>query len=145
MPVRCCMPPESWLGRWFSKPASPTSFSSSIARCRACARGRLSNSAGSMTFFSAVRHGRSWAAWKTMPTSRRGPVMGVPFINATPEVGSISPAMMRSRVVLPQPLGPTTVMNSPSAMRRSIGARAVIGSPFEFQKTLLSWRSSMAA
>ena len=31
-PTRCCMPPESWSGNWFSTSSSPTSESSSRAR-----------------------------------------------------------------------------------------------------------------
>ena len=37
--TRCCMPPESWLGREPAKSASPTSSSSSAARARRCGLG----------------------------------------------------------------------------------------------------------
>ena len=36
--TRCCMPPESWLGRWAAKSARPTSSSSSSACARRSAR-----------------------------------------------------------------------------------------------------------
>ena len=36
-----------------------------------------------------------------------------------PALGVSSPAIMRSAVLLPQPDGPTSTMNSPSAMARS--------------------------
>src|SRR5574340_142170 len=39
-----------------------------------------------------------------------------------PEVGLSTPAMMLNRVLLPQPLGPMTETNSPSATVRSIVA-----------------------
>jgi hypothetical protein len=48
----------------------------------------------------------------TLVTSR-------PPIWMVPEVGASSPAMVRSRVVLPQPDGPSRAKNSPSSMRRS--------------------------
>src|SRR5262249_30352997 len=37
-----------------------------------------------------------------------------------PEVARSRPATMRKKVVLPQPLGPTSVMNSPRSISRSI-------------------------
>src|SRR5215217_323571 len=42
-----------------------------------------------------------------------------PSIAISPEVMSSSPAIMRSRVLLPQPEGPTKTMNSRSAIARS--------------------------
>jgi hypothetical protein len=39
-----------------------------------------------------------------------------PSIRISPEVGSSSPAIMRSVVVLPQPEGPSSMKNSPSPM-----------------------------
>ena len=41
-------------------------------------------------------------------------------ILSTPSEMSSSPATMRSAVVLPQPDGPTSTMNSPSSMSSSI-------------------------
>ena len=40
----------------------------------------------------------------------------LPPMRSTPLVMSSSPATIRSAVVLPQPDGPTSTMNSPSAM-----------------------------
>ncbi len=42
-----------------------------------------------------------------------------PPISTVPELTSSRPATMRSRVDLPQPEGPTSTTNSPSAMSRS--------------------------
>ena len=44
--------------------------------------------------------------------------MSRPSNRMRPEVGVSSPAMMRSAVDLPQPEGPTSETNSPSAMSR---------------------------
>ena len=32
MATRCCWPPESWLGRWCSRPARPSLLSSAVRR-----------------------------------------------------------------------------------------------------------------
>src|SRR4249919_3855873 len=45
-------------------------------------------------------------------------------ILSSPEEMSSSPAIIRSGVDLPQPEGPTRIMNSPSAMSRSISLTA---------------------
>ena len=47
-----------------------------------------------------------------MPRSRPGPVTGLPSSKTSPELGSSSPARIRTRVDLPQPDGPTTQRNS---------------------------------
>ena len=48
-----------------------------------------------------------------------------PFCRMVPEVCRSSPAMARSRVVLPQPDGPRKQTNSPSAISRVISPSAV--------------------
>ena len=61
-------------------------------------------------------------SWKTMPTRRRsggtqapGPVTSAEPSLITPRSGRSKPAMARSRVVLPQPLGPSRDRCSPGA------------------------------
>jgi len=51
-----------------------------------------------------------------MPRARGGtsPSMRTPPIRISPDVGRSSPAIMRSRVVFPQPEGPSKTKNSPS-------------------------------
>jgi hypothetical protein len=56
-----------------------------------------------------------------------------------PAVGSSKPAISRSTVVLPEPLGPSIEKNSPSAMSRSSSSTARTWS-----KCLLSPRTEMA-
>jgi hypothetical protein len=56
--------------------------------------------------------------WKTMAMSRSlagTSFIGTPSIARVPEVMDSSPATMRSVVDLPQPEGPSSTMNSPSA------------------------------
>ena len=48
---------------------------------------------------------------------------------SVPEVMSSSPATMRSAVVLPHPDGPTSTMNSPSAMLSDNPSTALMSSP----------------
>src|SRR5487761_308339 len=47
------------------------------------------------------------------PFSRAGPATFFPSIWTSPDVGRSSPAMILRRVLLPQPEGPTMLMNSP--------------------------------
>ena len=66
--ARCCMPPESCQGSFFSNPSSPTSFNSALARGRYSSRGSRFMSIGSITLARMLRHGSSSAFWNTMPT-----------------------------------------------------------------------------
>ena len=50
------------------------------------------------------------------PNSRVGPLTPRPPIATSPEVRSSVPANMRRRVLLPQPLGPTTVTKEPGSI-----------------------------
>src|SRR5216684_8305544 len=49
----------------------------------------------------------------------------LPPISTSPEVCTSKPATIRSRVVLPQPLGPSRTRNSPSVVARSTPSTAV--------------------
>src|SRR5215510_9903026 len=77
-----------------------------------------------MTLPSTVRQGNSTGVWNTTPMSRRGPLIGVPFKSTSPSVCGSRPANTLSRVDLPQPDGPTTAMNSPSAIENEISLSA---------------------
>src|SRR5690348_11464506 len=59
-----------------------------------------------------------------MPMSRRGPTIGWPNKVIVPAVLGISPASNLSSVLLPHPLGPTTVTNSALSTVRSSASRA---------------------
>lgn len=62
-----------------------------------------------------------------------GDETNVPFISMVPDVGSIKPAIMRSIVVLPQPEGPSSEMNSPGSTLNENDSTAV-----ELPKTRVS-------
>src|SRR6266851_1837390 len=59
-----------------------------------------------------------------MPRSLPGPVMALPWTNASPVVGCSKPAIMRSSVDFPQPEAPIRQTNSPCGIVRSTGASA---------------------
>src|SRR4051812_41563971 len=127
--TRCCWPPESWPGRRFSMPSSRTEASASATRLRVSWRPtrlmRRPNATLSKTFMC----GKSAYAWKTMLTLRFAGgtyVTSWPRRRMRPEVGSSKPAIMRSVVVLPQPLGPSREKNSPAPISRSIALTAVV-------------------
>src|SRR6516162_5745082 len=64
-----------------------------------------------------------------------------PLIEIAPEFGSSSPAIIRRAVVFPQPDGPTSTMNSPSAMVQVRSSTAVV----PFGKTFVtSWNETSA-
>src|SRR5690242_12210064 len=65
--------------------------------------------------------GNSAYCWKTVFTSRRYggvPTASTPPIRISPSSGCSKPAIIRSEVVLPQPLGPSSDRNSPLWTRR---------------------------
>ena len=89
-------------------------------------RHRESSSENSM-FCPTVRCGNSASDWKTMHVGRRFAGRSFtrsPRMRMSPLVGISSPASMRSRVVFPQPDGPTMVKNSPSAILMSTPSTA---------------------
>src|SRR5262244_3407794 len=56
--------------------------------------------------------------------SRRGPVIGVPWSFTSPRLAGSNPARIFRSVDLPQPEGPTTATNSPSATLKSMPSSA---------------------
>ena len=91
-----------------------------------------------MTFFSTVSHGKRAYCWNTMPRSGLGPSTGLPSTVTVPSVGTSRPPMMFKSVDLPQPDGPTTVMNSFSWMSRSTPLSATI-SPLRVWNFFTTW------
>ena len=62
-----------------------------------------------------------------MPTLRRSAgiaVMASPSTSTLPVVGNTNPAMIRSSVVLPHPLGPSSAISSPGWMAKLMSASA---------------------
>jgi hypothetical protein len=75
-----------------------------------------------------VRHGSSVGAWNTKPISGPGPSRLRSPIRALPLVRLSSPPRIFSSVDLPQPLGPTRQMNSPSSISKLRSSSATSGS-----------------
>lgn len=114
METRICMPPESSRGRTSANLPSPTSSRTSLTRVLPSARGTPARSSGSLTLLRTLLHGIRVASWKTNDSgcwafsrlSRRHSI-------SLPSLGSTRPATIFSRVLLPQPDGPSRVINSP--------------------------------
>src|ERR1051326_1998549 len=69
------------------------------------------------------------------------PFTTFPPMAMAPEVGSSSPAIIRSAVVFPRPDGPTRTMNSPSATVQVSASTAIV----PFGKTfVISWNETSA-
>src|SRR5215475_11369601 len=77
---------------------------------------------------NTVRHGNRLSLWNTKPRSPPGAPTARPSSSTAPELAGSSPATMRSKVVLPQPLGPTNEMNAPRSMATLI-SRSTSSSP----------------
>src|SRR5262245_371606 len=73
---------------------------------------------------NTVRQGKRLSVWNTKPRSPPGPVIARPSSLTSPALAGSSPATMRRNVVLPQPEGPTTAMNSPRSTPRSMSCSA---------------------
>lgn len=67
MAMRCCCPPDSWLGNLPPLSGSPTSASSSATRASRCAAGVRRFTNPYATFSATDRLGNSAYDWNTMP------------------------------------------------------------------------------
>src|SRR5262245_58687189 len=88
---------------------------------------------GTATFSAAVSAGNRLNCWKMNPRSRRRKRIRsrddrssrrVPSTDSSPSVRSSRPAMIEMSVVLPQPLGPTRKLNSPTRVSKSTPRKA---------------------
>src|SRR5215218_5656002 len=125
--TRCCWPPDSWAGSllaWFS---TPTRASSSRARRSASWRDWPRTLIGPrVTLSSTLLWANRLNCWKTMPTSERSRARARPSAGrgrpsrrmVPPSIGS-SRLIVRHRVDLPDPDGPTTTTTSPGSTSRS--------------------------
>ena len=89
----------------------------SRARAFRSAGGTPRSASGSATLSSVDSHGRRRGCWKAMPTRpspARGGPPGSPPIVTWPPSGRSRPAISRSSVDLPQPLGPMTTVKLPA-------------------------------
>src|SRR5688572_30061254 len=75
--------------------------------------------------------------------SRVTPFTGLPASVTVPSVGGISPDMMLSNVDLPQPLGPTMVMNSPAATSNEMLSTALMTRSRAKKRLLMPFKTSI--
>src|SRR5882757_152 len=114
-PTRCFIPPESSRGYASSKPSRPTLSIYTPARFSRCSSGSPRASRPSSTLSLTESHGSSAKDWNTSAHSRLIPSTWRPRYKTCPELRGTIPLMMRSKVDLPHPEGPTIAMNSPSS------------------------------
>ena len=123
--TRLRMPPESWCGWWFSKPASPTTRSHSLASASAVFFGTPWKSGPIATFASTVFQGSRASVWNMKLVPFAIPSTSRPPTRTLPALGWSRPATRVSVVDLPQPVGPTTAQNCPGSTVRFTSRRAV--------------------
>lgn len=115
--TRCCCPPDSWAGCFFSSPSSRNSrsFSASTRRFSARSPERMPH----RMFFSTVMVGNRAYCWNRYPTRRCRGVRSMCFSlsNSTrspstmrPRSGVTMPAMHLRVMLLPQPEAPSSAM-----------------------------------
>src|SRR5580700_2349174 len=97
-----------------------------MVRLRSAAPIEPATSRPIMALASTVRHGKRLSFWNTKPRSLPGWRTARPSSSTSPADACSRPATMRRNVVLPQPLGPTTEMNSPRATA-SLAVMLVLG------------------
>src|SRR5205814_46699 len=130
MATRCISPPDSAVDLRCSL-ASMCSVSATRWTRRlisASAMRRIGARSGKAMLSNTVRCGYSEYCWNTKAQSRCAggmSVMSAPFISTWPWSGRSMPAMRRSVVVLPAPLGPSNTKNSPSATSSVMSSMAV--------------------
>jgi hypothetical protein len=125
--TRICMPPESARGNAVANLCRPTSSSASATRASASLRPTPARSSGRRTLLRTLAHGISVGDWNTkaiLCARLCSSATGRRQSSRRPSLGSSSPATILSSVLLPQPEGPRSVTNSPSAMARSTGSSA---------------------
>src|SRR4029453_19094945 len=139
MATRCCMPPDSSRGERAAKPGSPVSSSRSKAGLRYACGSSPSISTEKSTLSSTERHGSRTGCWKTKPTSGKGSRTAWPRMWMVPPVTETRPDTSFSSVLLPQPLGPTSVTNSFSPTSSVMSSSAGTGSPRRVREAFSPW------
>src|SRR5205823_8593237 len=105
-------------------------------------RGRRAILSPKATLSTTVFQGNNPKCWKTIATPARGERIGSPSIRTCPELGVKSPPMQRSKVVLPQPEGPTIHRSSLLLTFSSMLRKATT---VPSRKSLLAWSSTILA
>ena len=128
--TRLIMPPDSSAGiRRACRGSSSTRLSFNMTRSRIIASSRIRSSRSGNAMLSKTENAENSApCWKSMPKRRRterrmagsGSSTGCPNRRTVPLVGTRSPTISRSSVVLPLPDPPTMPRISPALTSRSI-------------------------
>ena len=119
--VRCCSPPDSWVGVCCAWAVRPTSASTRSTAGRIWRRGVPVTSSANATFSQTVLVGSSLKSWKMIPILRR--IFGTwrrgsrarswPSSTTSPRVAISSRMSSLMSVDLPAPDGPTRNTKSP--------------------------------
>ena len=125
IPTRWRIPPESWCGNAPSKSRSPTFAMCSRARARRSSTGDAFELEPEL---DVAQHRAPRQQREILKDERairaRASSTGVPLRRIVPDVGRCNAAISISRLLFPQPLGPTTVTSSPRSTARSIAESA---------------------
>src|SRR3954465_3286385 len=105
-----------------------------MVRCRSAGPTWPATSRPMIALANTVRQGNRLSLWNTKPRSPPGACTARPSSSTSPALAGSRPAMMRRNVVLPQPEGPTTEMNSPRSTSRLMSCSAC-----RSLKVLASW------
>ena len=137
--TRCCCPPESCDGSRCACAARPTSSSAVATRSRRCAPDSRVSINGSSTLRATLSIGSRLYCWNTKPTSAArqresaaslAASMRSPRKRSSPASTRSMPPSRFSSVLLPEPEGPITARNAPSAMSMSRRSKMVtVSSP----------------
>ncbi len=120
--TRCCWPPESRGAGRSCRPSRPRLCSIVMTLSRISAGGSRLPRSGKAIFSKTFMCGQIAYDWNTMPIRRLSGGNKMPCstdvtsrspTRTSPASGRSSPAIMRSVVVLPQPLGPSRVSIEP--------------------------------
>ena len=131
MATRCIWPPESWLGRLASFLPIPSADKTSPAFLTARCFVQPAITRGIAAFSAAVSAGRRLYCWNTKPmfwARNRVSVRSLIVVSSLPKMLTVPlspsrmPAMTDSKVVLPQPDGPTIKVIWPLKISQSIAA-----------------------
>src|SRR5258706_9118452 len=140
---RCCCPPESLVASRSARWSSCTAVSTRITLSRTSWREyfRSPTSSGKAVFWNTFMCGQMAYDWNTMPKPRRLGWTKTPFDDEyttrsftaiSPTRGFSRPAIERSVVVFPQPLGPSSVKSLPSGTSKVTSWAAFTISPCSF-------------
>ena len=130
--VRCCSPPESWVGTCSACPVRPTRASTRSTAGRILRRGVPVTSSANATFSHTDLRGSSLKSWNTIPILRRtfgtwrrlSRARSSPSTTTMPLVASSSRISSFVSVDFPAPDGPTRNTKSPSGTTSSTSLSA---------------------